>query len=211
MSHPRVVARVSWRGLWHPGMESAVLSALESGWRLSGHADVQYPEGPLAFRYRIDCNRRWEPTTAELVLRSESERRRVEISRDARNEWTVSGFRNTGLRGCTDLDLAASPSTNTFALNRLALAIGEAAEILTAWVMFPDATPVAVKQRYTRLSEHRYLFEGLHNRFSREFEVDDRGLVTSYPESWERVRVARGRSRPATSPRRAAGSRGRRT
>ncbi len=210
MSRPKIVARVAWRGLWHPGLERAVLSALESGWRFSGHADVRYPEGPLAFRYRVDCNRRWEPTTAELVLSSESERRRVRISKDEHNEWTVSGFRNAELRGCTDLDLAASPSTNTFAVNRLALAVGEAAEILTAWVMFPDITPIAVKQRYTRLSEHRYLFEGLHNRFSREFEVDDRGLVTRYPESWERVHIPRTPSRSAASSTRAASPRTRR-
>jgi uncharacterized protein len=202
VSRPRVVARASWRALRHPGSESAVLSQIEPGWRLAGRADVRFPEGPTTFRYRIDCTPRWEPRKAELTVRFGSDVRRIEILKDERHDWTVAGFRNPDLRGCTDLDFNASPSTNTLALNRLALQVGETAEILTAYVMFPDIMPIATRQRYTRLEERRYFFEALHNNFSHEFEVDERNIVTRYPDSWERVPSAsRARGGAARAPR----------
>ncbi len=189
MSAPRVVAHASWRALRHPGWEAATLSEVEDGWRLAGRAEIRFPEGPTAIRYRIDCSRRWEPRAVQLVLRTPAGRRRIEILRSEAREWTVSGFRNPDLRGCTDIDFAASPATNTVTLNRLALPVGKTTEIRTTYVMFPDITPIAVRQRYTRISERRYFFEGLHNGFSREFEVDERNLVTTYPEGWERTPV----------------------
>lgn len=200
MSRPRVVARASWRALRHPGKENAVFSAVESGWRVSGRADIRFPEGPTTFHYRIDCNPQWEPRDAKITVRLGPEVRTIEILKDEDHAWTVAGFRSPELRGCTDLDFAASPSTNTLALNRLALAVGETAEILTAYVMFPDITPIAARQRYTRLAERHYLFEGLHNNFSREFDVDEKNVVTTYPAGWEREAAPR-RARKQTGRR----------
>lgn len=104
---------------------------------------------------------------------------------DGTRAWTVGGFANPDLTGCTDIDFAASPSTNTLALNRLRLPIGGSAEIRVVYFVFPDVVPLAVRQRYTRLADRRYRFEGLHNGFEREFEVDERGWVSHYPGGWE--------------------------
>ena len=78
-------------------------------------------------------------------------------------------------------------------MKRLNLAVGDAAEIRTAWVVFPDLEVRSVKQRYRRLSEDRYRYEGLHNGFVAEFDMDDIGFVLHYPEFWERVPLPRGR------------------
>lgn len=206
MSRARVVARASWRCLWHPGTDAATLSATEDGWRLAGHAEIEFPDGPTAFRYWIACTPGWEPREAEIRIRTPSADRRIGFEVDEAGEWIVGGFPNRDLRGCVDLDLAATPATNTLALKRLALPVGEAREIRTAWVLFPDIEPLAVRQRYTRMSETHYRYEGLHNGFVGEFDVDDAGLVTDYPEAWERIpparrgagRSARGRRRGGT-------------
>lgn len=109
----------------------------------------------------------------------------------------MAGFPNPDLAGCTDIDFAASPSTNTLALNRLALPVGGSAEIQVVYFVFPDIVPLAVRQRYTRLAELRYRFEGLHNGFEREFEMDEQGWVSHYPGSWERMDT-RSRRTPRT-------------
>ena len=196
MSRAKPIARVAWRCLWHPGTEVATLAALETGWRLSGQADLQFAESPASFRYRIDCTPGWEPRDARIVLRTPSATRRVEILADERHRWTVGGIRNPELQGCTDLDFTATPATNTLALKRLALPVGGRQEIRSAWFMFPDIEGRAVRQRYTRISEDHYLYEGLHNGFVAEFDVDDLGLVTEYPEGWERVPLPPAPGRP---------------
>lgn len=206
MSRPRPVLRASWRALRHPGRESMALYGTEAGWQLRGRAEIRFPEGPTPFRYRIDCDRAWRPARAEVSLRSGSDLRTIEIVREREGVWTVGGFRDRDLDGCTDLDFAASPATNTLALNRLALAVGETAEILTAYVLFPDVVPIAARQRYTRVAERRYFFEGLHNNFSSTFDVDERNVVTTYAGGWERVhpepRVKAPKARATSRPRR---------
>jgi hypothetical protein len=94
------------------------------------------------------------------------------------------------LRGAAELDIEFSPLTNTLALNRLNLAIGESAELVTAWVRFPTLTVEPYPQRYTRLTERTYRFES--EGFEAEIEVDDLNLVVRYGDLWERIAVSDG-------------------
>lgn len=89
--------------------------------------------------------------------------------------------------GCLDVDLAFTPATNLLPLRRLGLAVGESREMTAAWVCFPDLSVEPLAQRYTRLDEHRVRYESLGGTFTAELEVDELGLVVSYPPLWERV------------------------
>lgn len=197
MTLGRVVARGSWRVLWRPGKDTATLSALPSGWRLSGRGEMEFPEGLCLLRYWIECNPRWEPRAAELSVRTPSGHRRVAIRVEDGHHWVFRDVRNPDLRGCTDLDLSTTPSTNTLALKRLALPVGGSAEILAAWITFPDMEPHPVPQRYTRVGERHYLYEAPHNNFVGEFDVDESGFVTAYPASFERIAPTPSRTRAA--------------
>jgi len=130
-------------------------------------------------------------------LRQGGERRLLQVEIGEDGQWDIGGFHHPELRGFTDIDLSASPSTNTLALRRLGLPVGSAAEIDVGWVVFPDLEVRAVRQRYRRLSERLYRYEGLHNGFVAEFEVDARGLVSTYPGFWEQIAPSRTRRAPA--------------
>ncbi len=187
MSPPRVVSRALWRDHWHPGTSSAALSELDEGWRLSGHADVRFADGPATFRFRIDCTPQWDVRSAEITVKGDRENRRCVLEANDRREWRMDGIRNPDLDGCTDFDIAATPATNLLALRRLALAVGGTCEILTAWLLLPDVEVQAVRQRYTRLSDRHYRFEALNNGFQAEFDVDEALMVTSYATDYERI------------------------
>ena len=59
---------------------------------------------------------------------------------------------------------------------------GQSAEIGTAFVEFPALEVINDPQRYTCLEEgKRYLFESRDSDFRRELEVDQDGLVVTYP------------------------------
>jgi hypothetical protein len=91
------------------------------------------------------------------------------------------------LDAASELDLEFTPLTNTLAINRLNLAVGESADLITAWVRFPRLTVEPYPQRYTRLAERTYRFES--EGFSAEIEVDDLNLVVRYGDLWERIAV----------------------
>ncbi|HII40841.1 MAG TPA: putative glycolipid-binding domain-containing protein [Thermoplasmata archaeon] len=202
MSPPRVLGRAGWRYLRHPGTDRATLSATDDGFRLAGIARLRFPDGATQIRYAFACDPEWRPQTAQVDLRQGREKRflHAEISPD--RKWTIDSFRHPELRGFTDIDLSASPSTNTLALRRLALPVGGSAEIDVAWIVFPDLEIRAVRQRYHRVSERHYRYEGLHNGFVAEFDVDEVGLVTDYPDFWEQIPPSRRRGARPRSPRR---------
>ena len=203
MSLPRVLGRAQWTYFRHPGTDRATLSETEGGFRLSGRARLRFPEGPTAITYAIACDSAWRPRTARVDLVLGRQRRFLQIQVGESGDWVIDSFRRRDLRGFTDLDLSASPSTNTLILRRLGLPVGGSAEIEAGWVVFPDLEVRAVRQRYTRMSEAHYRYEGLHNGFVAEFDVDKNGLVVHYPGFWEQVPLSRSRRVTKTSePRR---------
>lgn len=200
MTPPRVLGRARWRYIRHPGTDTAVLSETREGFLLSGRARIRFPEGPTALTYTIACDRAWRPRTSRIEERVGPERHSLQVEIREDGAWELDGFPRTELRGFTDFDLSASPSTNTLAVKRLDLPVGGEAEIKTGWVVFPDLEVRAVRQRYTRLSEDRYRYEGLHNGFVAEFGLDDLGFVTEYEGFWERIPTRRA-ARRATGKR----------
>jgi hypothetical protein len=115
--------------------------------------------------------------------------RSISLARDSRGRWTVDGQAAPALRGCTDVDLGCSPSTNTLPIRRLRLAIGASHTIQAAWVRFPELTVVKAAQTYTRLDEFTYRYAS--GDFEAELAVDDEGLVTTYAV-WQRTGLAVG-------------------
>jgi uncharacterized protein len=112
----------------------------------------------------------------------------IDLHRTVKNKWFDCD--NTELhllRGCVDVDLAISPSTNSLPIRRLQLEIGESAEISTVYIDFPHLTISKDPQRYTRLSAERYRYESLNTDFIREIVVDQDGFVVTYPGLFQRV------------------------
>lgn len=199
MSPPRVLGRAEWRYFRHPGTDRATLSGTESGFHLSGRARLRFPEGLTTVTYAIVCDLAWRPQTAKVDLLQGRKRHFLHIEVSKQGDWEIDGFPQRDLRGFTYLDLSASPSTNTLALKRLGLSVGGTAEIETGWIVFPDLEVRGVRQRYTRMAEGHYRYEGLHNGFVAEFDVDATGFVVHYPGFWERVPLSRARRRAASA------------
>ena len=115
--------------------------------------------------------------------------RTLTLARDAKGNWRVDDRPDRSLRGCSDVDLGCSPSTNTLPIRRLGLRVGASKTIQAAWVRFPELTVHKVAQTYTRLDEATYRYES--GSFEAELTVDDEGLVAAYA-AWRRTGVALG-------------------
>jgi hypothetical protein len=115
--------------------------------------------------------------------------RGLDLSSDGAGRWTDrSGTPLPDLAGAIDVDLTATPFTNTLPIRRLGLRSGQAETITVVYVEVPALTVVASRQRYTCLEPgRRYRFESLDSGFTRDIEVDDDGLVLTYPDLFRRV------------------------
>jgi len=141
----------------------------------------------FALRYRIRCDKSWRVRSAAVALVGSD--RKIEITGDGKGHWSdVSGKRLPKLAGATDIDLSATPFTNTLPIRRLKLRAGQSAEIVTVYILAPALTLTTDPQRYTCLEPlKRYRYESIDSDFTREIEVDRRGMVVTYPGLFRRL------------------------
>jgi hypothetical protein len=73
--------------------------------------------------------------------------------------WLFNGDVVPNLDGCVDLDFGFTPATNLLQLRRIALAVGEAANVPVAWLDVTVPTLSRLDQRYHRQSQTAYEYE----------------------------------------------------
>jgi uncharacterized protein len=111
----------------------------------------------------------------------------LSLTGDGAGRWSVDGRPAPSLAGALDIDLSASPFTNTLPIRRLGLAVGACGEISTAFVRFPELAIERDEQRYTRLGDSAYRYEALDGSFERDIIVDADGFVMTYPGLFARA------------------------
>ena len=182
--------RVAWRRTDEVATdEHCTLTVRDSGLSLVGTVLGAEEGVPVRVEYRVLADGGGLTTAVHVRDLRGFEQRTLTLERDAKGNWTVDGAKIRALKGCTDVDLACSPSTNTLPIRRLRLGTGNAETIKAAWVQFPELTVVKTAQTYTRLDEFtdRVSSEG----FEADLVIDDDGLVAAYAD-WQRTGVALG-------------------
>ncbi|SAL20790.1 transcriptional regulator [Caballeronia peredens] len=183
---------VRWSQQDGTGLEHLVLD--ETPERIVIESAVVGEDGAHAFglMYRIECDARWQVTRLALKLAGGAtlDLHRKDGNNGDAHAWTdANGAPHESLRGCIDVDITATPFTNTLPIRRLALERGERRVIRVAYVRVPELSVSAVEQAYTCLEpNHRYRYEGLDTGFTAEITVDADGLVVDYPGLFRRVK-----------------------
>jgi hypothetical protein len=177
---------IFWSALRWVGFEHLRVRVDGRGVVLDGMA-IAMREGPQRVGYQIRCDAAWNARAIEV--------RRLDggsgltLESDGTGRWRLGGGAVlSALDGCTDVDFALTPATNTLPIRRLALAPYQAANITVAYVEFPSLRLRAATQRYTRLGDRVYRYESAS--FRADLPVDDFGLVLDYPGVWKRVETA---------------------
>jgi len=159
--------------------ETADVSMSADGCHVDGLID-----GAAETRYAIDTDASWATRTVRVATATTS----LVLFADGRGHWTEGDGRVLDrLSGAIDVDITATPFTNTLPIWRLGLAVGESADIVTAYIAVPELTVTADPQRYTRLDERSYRFESRDSDFQRDITVDDAGFVVDYPGLFRRA------------------------
>jgi hypothetical protein len=143
---------------------------------------------PFRLAYRLTWDASWRLTDARLVVTTHDETRTLRLESDGKGHWRDGEARALPeLDGCLDIDIWPTPFTNTFALRRGPMDVGERREFVVAWVAAPALSVRPARQAYTRLAERRYRFESLDSDFSAEIVVDADDLVVDYKALFRRV------------------------
>jgi hypothetical protein len=179
-----IVAR--WRDWSAGGLEHLVLD--ERAEAITAHGVVLSGGDRLfAARYQIICDPGWR--VRRLVVELIGDDRELQLSSDGQGQWLDARANPLPvLDGAIDVDLSISPFTNTLPIRRLELPPGQSVEIAVAYIRVPELTVTRDPQRYTCIERRaRYRYESLDSDFVREIEVDQNGLVVTYPGLFRRV------------------------
>jgi uncharacterized protein len=180
---------IPWDG---PGLQHLRLRVGESG--IVADGVVIGEEDGVAFRarYVVCCDPAWR--TREMIVDPLDGRDSLHLHSDGKGNWTdASGRSIPELKGCADVDLSATPFTNTLPIRRLDLKEVESSEIVAVYVDVPNMRLDTSRQRYTCLERnaegglYSYEDEGLFRGFTADLPVDADGLVLDYPGIFRRI------------------------
>lgn len=184
IAEPAFVAAALWRRLDAPGHDACRLVRQADGWRLEGTAVFRLGARPARLDYRITCDASWRTVRGEIHGWLAGDPVRHEVERSG-GIWTLDGRPQPDVERHVDLDLGFTPATNLLQLRRIALAVGEGADVPVAWLDVEGETLAALPQHYERRSETTYWYESPSAGYRALLEVDAAGFIRRYPGLWE--------------------------
>lgn len=173
------------------GLGLGTLTPRPDGYGLEAGETVIEDGEAFSTRFGVDTDLAWVTRRVRVEVLSAQGSSRLELTaRDG--SWALGdGTPLPDLLGCFDVDVAATPLTNTLPIRRLGLRPGEHRDIAVAWVHVPSLTVRRVRQRYLRNGpadglDHYTYSDPEHGRY--RLSVDARGLVVDYEGLARRVR-----------------------
>jgi uncharacterized protein len=146
---------------------------------------------PFRIGYEVRCDGRWRVREVRAAA-PDSGRPLLELLADGEGHWKRRGGESVPeLDGCIDVDISATPFTNTLPIRRLGLKPGESTDVDVAYIRVPELLVGPERQRYGCLEAQAdgwlYHFEALPSGFTAELAVDADGLVIDYPGHFRRA------------------------
>jgi hypothetical protein len=180
----RTVRWSAWDGC-EAGLEHVDLSPADGGIHMSGVVIGRGGEARFGLAYRLRLDSSWRTRDAHLRTTSG---RALHLESNGQGAWTENGRSRPDLQGCIDIDIQATPLTNTLPIRRLAWTAGESLDIRLCYVEVPGLAVLPQDQRYTALTPGSlYRFESLESGFTADLPVDGDGLVLDYPGLFRRL------------------------
>jgi hypothetical protein len=184
----REVMWAPWEG---PGLEHLRLVTSDGGVVANGLVIGLEAGRPFRISYEIRCDERWRVREVRAAA-PDSERPVLELLADGEGHWQRRGGEPMPeLEGCIDIDISATPFTNTLPIRRLGLEPGESEELTVTYIRVPELLVGPERQRYGCLEAQTdgglYRFEALPSGFTAELPVDTEGLVIDYPGLFRRA------------------------
>jgi hypothetical protein len=169
------------------GHGMARVERLETGWLCYAAEVLIEPHETSACSFTVQLDQYWATREVEVNAVSRQGLERLSLTTDETQDWWRDSHPVPALKGCVDVDIAATPLTNTFPIRRLAsLAVAEQRTMPVAWVDVPTLQVTRVEQTYRRLAPDRWEYsDPAHGAF--ELSVDHQGFVVDYEGLASRV------------------------
>lgn len=172
-------AEARWRPCQGLGLQTFRVRQVAEGYVAMGAIVAEDDAGEgYGLDVLLDLRADWTVRAAHFAT---TDGRELNLEHDGHGTWTSDGEALPQLDGCIDIDISATPLTNTLPVRRLKWRKGQSRELRMAYVQAPELQVFADAQRYTFLGERRFHFEAVDGDFAADISFDGHGLVADYP------------------------------
>ena len=142
---------------------------------------------PFRLHYHIRCDIHYQVQQVDLDLAGHPP---IMVSTDGAGHWFDTHHQPIpALDGCVDIDISATPFTNTLPIRRLDWQGGQSRSLDMVYIRIPELTIERATQQYTCLekNEQGSVFEYSQPGFTAILPIDADGFVQNYPELFTRL------------------------
>ncbi|XSG81827.1 MAG: putative glycolipid-binding domain-containing protein [Methyloligella sp. ZOD6] len=173
-----------WNRLDAPGMDACRFASGPEGWKIEGTSLFKTAGTACMLRYEVSCGKDWSSRAVSVDGWIGEESFSLRMARSGPSGWRVNGRSADHISALEDVDLGFTPATNTPAIRRLDLPLGEDVETVAAWLDTADWTVKPLRQIYRRKSETVLAYASPMHGYEAELEIDRFGVVVEYPGLW---------------------------
>ena len=177
--------RMLWRNEKTEGMEYFILNRAAG---IEGKGSIIYlaEDGPHTVQYTVRLDENW--LTREVLIQADQGRSLI-LQSDGNGRWTDGGgMSQKHIEGALDIDISATPFTNSLPINRERWEQGEQKQFQMVYISVPGLQVKKVNQMYTYLKTEdglRY-FKYESSSYHAQIAVDNKGFVVHYPGLFSR-------------------------
>ncbi|MDQ3656715.1 MAG: putative glycolipid-binding domain-containing protein, partial [Chloroflexota bacterium] len=170
---------IIWRSDDGIGAEYVLLSETERGIVADSVVFATREVEPTRTRYRAEVDADWRIRSISVTVERAGEAARsLDLHFDGKGHWRDgAGQSLPEFDGCFDIDISATPFTNTLPIRRLRLQPGQIEPISVLFIHVPTLEIEVWEQRYTGLTPEIVRYESVGTDFRRELTIDADGLV----------------------------------
>ena len=176
---------ILWRRLDTSGHDACRLVDRGVAWRIEGTSVFRHETGPAALVYEVECGRDWRTRECAVNGWMGSRQVSIRVTRSSTGLWTLNGQVVPNIQECVDLDLGFTPATNLPQLRRIALQVGQSADVPVAWLDVPFGSLEVLQQRYERRTAETYWYTASRFEYAALLQVCAIGFVQLYPDLWK--------------------------
>lgn len=180
---------IIWRSEDGIGAEHLFLTDHETGIVADSVVFATRDAEPSRTRYRAEMDLDWHIRSISVTVEQSGEMERtLDLRSDGTGHWRDGeGQSLPQFDGCLDIDISATPFTNTLPIRRLRLQPGQVEPITVLFIHVPTLAIEPWDQQYTGLTDDTVRYESVGTDFRRELTIDGDGLVVDYPGLFTRV------------------------
>jgi hypothetical protein len=182
MSLPRTIR---WEPLDEAGLEHLEVRQTSYGIVVQSTLIGTFDGTEFGCRYEVTLDPDW--TFRHLVL-EKTDGNVLILKHNGHGKWErASGDDLPEFNGCVDIDIGATPFTNTLPIRRVRLEREKPQRFRMVWVPLDTLVPFVDEQVYTRIDDTRVHYQAADGSFEATITIDEDGFVLDYPGLFRRI------------------------